>query len=207
MTSAAIGAGRFFIGRGPTIQAWPVTKPAGCPAAHQPTYLQSPLVDRHRRACSRAPGAVPRRPRPFTPPRATAWSLSAATGRQAWSGTLGATRRARPPIANGFVYVPTASGERDVFKSNGCGRAMPAPCGPRTPAARSASSLPSWRVGIYIASADGIIKAFPSAGCDRPTCTALWSAATGSTITGGPVPALGNLYVGTADGHPLSYGL
>jgi outer membrane protein assembly factor BamB len=58
---------------------------------------------------------------------------------------------------------------------------------------------------VYTASANGVVNAFPAAGCGTATCASLWSAATGSTVTGGPVPALGNLYVGTADGRLIAY--
>jgi hypothetical protein len=44
-------------------------------------------------------------------------------------------------------------------------------------------------------------------GCGVSTCPSLWSAATGSTITGAPAIGLGKVFVGTGDGRVIAYGL
>ena len=58
---------------------------------------------------------------------------------------------------------------------------------------------------VYTGSDDGSVDAFVAAGCGAPTCTALWSAETGSRITGAPAVSRGQLYVGTADGRVVAY--
>jgi outer membrane protein assembly factor BamB len=58
---------------------------------------------------------------------------------------------------------------------------------------------------VFTGSADGTLHAFPAAGCDAPTCAPVWSAATGSEITGAPAVSGGQLYVGTADGWLIAY--
>jgi outer membrane protein assembly factor BamB len=208
VTSVAIGADRFFIGRGTAIQAWPVARPASCPPVLG-TPVCNPLWSNPTGATAAGHPVV-------SPDDATVYAaagprlvaLSAATGLQAWSGTLGATASAAPAIGNGFVYVPTASGKLDVFDANGCGQVICAPLWSANTGS-SISQQPAVVAGglVYSASANGTITAYPAAGCHHPTCTAVWSAATGSAITGGPVPALGNLYVGTADGRLIAYGL
>ena len=50
--------------------------------------------------------------------------------------------------------------------------------------------------------------AFTAAGCGSATCEALWTAGTGSSaVSGGPAVSGGQLYVGTADGQVIAYGL
>jgi len=53
------------------------------------------------------------------------------------------------------------------------------------------------------------MRAFDAAGCGAgvTTCEPLWSASTGSSVTGAPAVSGGRLYVGTADGRLLAYGL
>jgi outer membrane protein assembly factor BamB len=134
-------------------------------------------------------------------------ALHAANGTRAWTGTLAGTASAAPAVSAAFVYVPTTTGDLQVFAANGCGKSTCAPLWiahtqssiTRQPAATSGGL-------VYTASADGKVRAFPAAGCGTATCTAVWSAATGSTITGGPVAALGNLYIGTDDGRLVAYG-
>ena len=60
---------------------------------------------------------------------------------------------------------------------------------------------------VYTGSADGSVVAVDAAGCGAATCTAVWSAETGSRITGAPAVSNGRLYVGTADARLLAYRL
>jgi outer membrane protein assembly factor BamB len=62
--------------------------------------------------------------------------------------------------------------------------------------------------GVVFAGADdGTVRAFDAAGCGAPSCAPLWSDATGSATTGAPAVNQGRLYVGTADGRVVAYGL
>lgn len=209
-TSAAVAPTRLVIGLGAGVASWPLAKPTNCQVVSGVTFCppawSTPL------ATTLPGGAHP----VLSPDDATVYAaagsslvaLDAATGTQLWAGTLGASAASAPAVGNGFVYVPTSSGELDVFKLDGCGQMT---CTPQWHAnTTSAISQPPAVVPgglVYTASADGVVRAYPSAGCGTTTCTSLWSAATGSTITGGPVPALGNLYVGTADGRLIAYTL
>jgi outer membrane protein assembly factor BamB len=51
-----------------------------------------------------------------------------------------------------------------------------------------------------------VTGAFASGGCGAEVCAPLWSAATGSAISGGPAVSDGVVYVGTADGRLVAYG-
>lgn len=62
-----------------------------------------------------------------------------------------------------------------------------------------------WRGGVTGA-ADGTLAAYPAAGCGASTCASLWSASTGSRITGAPAISLGKVFVGTDDGRIIAYG-
>jgi PQQ-like domain len=209
-TSAAVGADRFFIGRGGAVQAWPLAQPASCPIVSGITFCD-PIWT------TTVGASGPSRSHPvLSPDDATVYfaagtsvaALAATTGAPAWSGALGAAASGPPALGNGYVYVPTGSGELDVFAANGCGHPS---CSPLWHAnTTSAITQPPAVVSggvVYTASADGTVRAYPSAGCGHTTCTSLWSAATGSTITGGPVPDLGKVYVGTADGRLIAYSL
>jgi outer membrane protein assembly factor BamB len=60
---------------------------------------------------------------------------------------------------------------------------------------------------VFTGSADGSVNGFDASGCEAPTCTALWSASTGSEITGAPAVSHGGIFVGTADGRLVAYAL
>lgn len=206
VTSPAVGPEHIFIGRDANVQSWPLAPPTNCTM----------------------PGGRPLCPPAWSTPTATAVAghpvlssddatvfaaagnsviaLDAASGTQAWAGTLDANASAAPAVGRDFLYVPTTSGDLQVFATNGCGKSKCTPLWTahthssitRQPAATSGGL-------VYTASADGTVRAYPAAGCGRATCASLWSAATGSTITGGPVAALGHLYIGTNDGRLVTY--
>lgn len=61
---------------------------------------------------------------------------------------------------------------------------------------------------VFTGSANGSLHAFAAAGCGTASCDELWSADTGTAaITGAPAVSQGRLYVGTADGRVVAYGL
>ncbi len=210
VTSPAVASGELVIGQGAAVQAWPLTKPGSCQVTSGVTFCPPTWS-------TAVPAAFPAGGHPVLAPddstvyAATGTSLvalTAATGTKVWSGTLGAAASAAPAVGNGFIYVPTTSGELDVFALGGCGQAT---CAPQWHATTTSSitQAPAIVPGglVYTGSANGNLNAFPADGCGKAACASLWSAATGGTITGGPVPALGNVYVGTADGRLIAYTL
>jgi outer membrane protein assembly factor BamB len=60
---------------------------------------------------------------------------------------------------------------------------------------------------VFTGSSDGTVAAFDAAGCGAALCPRLWSRSTGSAITGAPAISVGHLYVGTADGRVVAFGL
>ncbi len=210
VTSPAVTSDHLIIGQGAAVQAWPLSTPGNCQVTSDVTFCP-PAWSTAVPAGFPAGGHPVLAPDDSTVYAATGTSLvalTAATGTKAWSGTLGAAASAAPAVGDGFIYVPTTSGELDVFALGGCGHAT---CAPQwhTTTTSSISQAPAVVPGglVYTGSANGNLNAFPAAGCGKAACASLWSAATGSTITGGPVPALGNLYVGTTDGRLIAYTL
>ena len=206
-TTAAIGPDRFFIGRGPAIAAFSLAKPASCidhfgvltcdpiwttPTSTTPTH---PVLSRDDTTVFAGAGHA-------------LVTLDATTGAAGWVGTLGAQVTEAPAIGDGRVYVPTATGELDVFDAAGCGTATCAPLW-TADAGSDITRSPAVVAGglVYTASDDGTVHAFPAAGCGHPTCASLWSVDTGGQISGGPVAALGRVLVGTDDGRLIAYGL
>jgi outer membrane protein assembly factor BamB len=106
-------------------------------------------------------------------------------------------------VADGTVFVPTADG-RLV--------ALDAATGARSWTASTGVELgvqPAVAGGVvFTGSDDGALHAFTAAGCGSATCEPLWTASTGSSaVSGGPAVSGGQLYVGTADGQVVAYGL
>ena len=60
---------------------------------------------------------------------------------------------------------------------------------------------------VVVGAEDGTVSAFATDGCGYSTCAPLWSDDTGSTITGAPAISVGRVFVGTADGRLIAYGL
>lgn len=207
-TSPAVGAGRVFIGNGLVIEAYTVTKPTNCTVTFgysfcEPIWSTSTTTPVAGHPVLSADDATV-----FAAAGTKLVTLNAATGTPGWTGTLGATASKAPAIGNGFVYVPTSTGELDVFAEGGCGQATCAPLWTATTG--SAITQPPAVVPgglVYTASADGTLRAYNAAGCPTSPCPSRWSATTGSAITGGPVPGLGQIYIGTEDGRLIAYGL
>ncbi len=206
-TTAAVGPDRFFIGRGLAIQAFSLAKPASCTdnsgvLVCDPIWSTPSATGTTHPVLSRDDSTV------FAGAGHSLVTLDAATGAPGWVGNLGAQVTEAPAIGNGLVFVPTTTGELDVFDATGCGHAT---CDPlwTADAGSDITRSPAVVAGglVYTASDDGTLHAFPAAGCGHPTCTSLWSVDTGGYITGGPVAALGRIFVGTDDGRLIAYGL
>jgi outer membrane protein assembly factor BamB len=106
-------------------------------------------------------------------------------------------------LADGSLFVPTGDG-LVVLAAGGCGSAECAPVW--TADTGDLRAQPAVAGGVVFAGAqDGAVTAHPVAGCGASTCAPVWSTTTGSAITGGPVVANGQLYVGTADGRLIAY--
>jgi outer membrane protein assembly factor BamB len=58
---------------------------------------------------------------------------------------------------------------------------------------------------VFTASTTGNLRAFDATGCGASTCDPLWSASTGSAITGAPAVSGGRLFIPTDDSRLISY--
>lgn len=208
-STPAVGPDHVFIGRDGNVEGWTLAKPANCttqggqpfcsPAWSKPVggdIAGHPVVSADDSVVYAASGTQ-------------LFAFAASDGTQLWAATLGSTAAAAPAVTNGYVYVPTSSGDLQVFAANGCGQSTcSASWTDQTGSAISTTPAVVSGGVVYVASADGNLRAYSSSGCGSATCTtALKTLATGSTVTGGPVAALGHLYVGTTDGHVVAYGL
>lgn len=142
----------------------------------------------------------------------TVYALDAATGAVRWSAAVGSAVTSSPALAEGSLYVPTASGDLVVLDADGCGAST---CAPVWSGATGSAidRQPAVAGGVvFTASADGTLHGFDAGGCGSGTCPDLWSAATGAQLSGGPIVSGGQLYV-TFDGENgtqgglLAYGL
>jgi outer membrane protein assembly factor BamB len=137
---------------------------------------------------------------------ATLYAVDPATGAIDWSTPVGAAISEPAAVADRTEFVPTADG-RLV--------ALDAATGARSWTASTGVELgvqPAVAGGVvFTGSDDGALHAFTAAGCGSATCEPLWTASTASTgssaVSGGPAVSGGQLYVGTADGQVVAYGL
>jgi len=135
----------------------------------------------------------------------TVYAIDTATGAVRWSGSTGSAVAEPPALAQGSLFVPTASGALVVFDADGCGAAT---CAARwsTPTGSALTVQPAVAGGVVFTGADdGTLQAFAADGCGAATCSASWSEALGSSITGAPAISLGKLFVGTEDGRLIAY--
>lgn len=209
VTRTAVGADHLFIGRGATLQSFPVAPPTNCTTTQGQTFCPPTWSTGVAADIAGHPVLSPDDAVVYAAAGTQVVALRATDGVQLWSATLASSATAAPAVANGSVYVPTSNGDLVVFAANGCGTST---CTPSwTDQTGSAiSTTPAVVSGgvVYVASADGNLSAYAAAGCGSATCTsALKTLATGSTVTGGPVAALGHVDVGTADGRVIAYGL
>lgn len=133
----------------------------------------------------------------------TMYALDPATGAIQWSTSVGAAISAPAAVADGTVFVPTADGRLVALDAATGGRSWTASTGVEL------GVQPAVAGGVvFTGSDDGALHAFAAAGCGSATCEPLWTASTGSSAgSGGPAVSGGQLYVGTADGQVIAYGL
>jgi outer membrane protein assembly factor BamB len=214
-TSPAVGSQAIFLGSGDSVERFPLAPPAGYPSSCTspgpgfctPTWSTSlggtglgPIA---------GPVLSPDGNTVFAVDGSTVSAIDANTGAVQWTGTLSATVSSSPALAGSSLYVPLSNGQLEVFASGGCGQATCAPQWAGNIGTSSITHQPAVVAGgvVFTASADGSLHALPAAGCGKAMCKPLLSVQTGSQITGGPVVAFGQLYVGTNDGKVLAYGL
>ncbi len=196
-----VGADRFFVSRGNTVSAYPLTKPNGC-AETRPEY--------HFVEC----------------PSLWSVTLQAAVNRRV---TLSEDGRTLVLTAGPFIAgLDPADGSLDWFASKSGPSSfltVPAVDGATTFAVDGAGKLwaydrdgcpggqctPQWSADtggdvvvqptiaggvVYTATTGGVIRAFPAAGCGASTCSNLWEGSVASAPTGLAV-ALGRVFVAT----------
>ena len=111
---------------------------------------------------------------------------------------MGAAISAPAAVADGTVFVPTADGRLVALDAATGGRWWTASTGVEL------GVLAAVAGGVvFTGSDDGGLHAFAAAGCGSATCEPLWTA----SVSGGPAVSGGQLYVGTADGQVIAYGL
>lgn len=131
----------------------------------------------------------------------TVHALDARTGRVSWSAPVGAGVSGEPAVADQTLYVPTADGTLVVLDS--IGRVLW-----EADAGNELGSQPAVAGGlVFTVATDGTVHAFDAAGCGAETCEPLWSDSVDGRIIAAPAVSDGRLYVGTADGRLISYGL
>lgn len=137
----------------------------------------------------------------------TLYAVETQAGDILWSADVGSAVTDTPALADGSLFIPTASDGLVVLDANGCGVSA---CSPTWSGSTGSSITQQPAVAggvVFVGTDDGTVHAFDAAGCSAPTCSDLWSAATSSEITGAPAVSNGRLYVGTNDGRLIAYGL
>ncbi len=134
----------------------------------------------------------------------TLFALDAYTGAILWSVGVGGQVTAAPALAEGVLYVPTATGLVAVDdEGTVLWRAQPGTW---------ISGQPAVAGGVvYTGALDGTVRAFDADGCGSPTCSTLWSATTDDPVISAPVVSDAQLYVVSATnneaGHLVAFGL
>lgn len=144
-------------------------------------------------------------------------ALDAATGEVLWTTPVGSTVGATPALADGRLFVLLEDGQLVALDATDGGKVWRAQAGVGT-----RRKQPAVAGGLVFTAtsplddSDGSVHAFDVTGCGKKgkkkdgkdgTCDPLWSASTGSGITGAPAVSNGQLYVGTSDGRLVAYGL
>ena len=135
-----------------------------------------------------------------------------ATGAVLWDRSSGPG--GPPALTADTIYTATADGLLHAYSvdgspQNGCPGGT---CDPSWSASLGftpdLSLQPAVAGGVvFVAGAGGEIAAVDAAGCGSPPCAPLWTGSVGSQITGSPAVSNGQLYVGTADGRLVAFGL
>ncbi len=119
-----------------------------------------------------------------------------------------------PALTADTVYTATADGLLHAYSvdgspQNGCPGGTCDPSWSATLGFTPDLSLQPAVAGgvVFVAGAGGEIAAVDAAGCGSPPCAPLWTGSVGSQITGSPAVSNGQLYVGTADGRLVAFGL
>ncbi|MBK5289534.1 MAG: PQQ-binding-like beta-propeller repeat protein, partial [Acidimicrobiia bacterium] len=120
-TSAAVGTARFFIGQGSALEAYPLTKPGNCTSQYSTDFCPPIWSVPLRSSVAGNPVLSEDETTVYAAAGDKLVARYAADGTPRWTGTLGAPASAAPALANGYVFVPTNSGELDVF-TTGCGK-------------------------------------------------------------------------------------
>ncbi|GAA3341195.1 hypothetical protein GCM10020358_31620 [Amorphoplanes nipponensis] len=115
-----------------------------------------------------------------------------------------------PAVAGGVAYVGTDQGLLIAWPATGCGADQ---CDPlwTAPLSNGAFTTPAVAGGlVFVSSAGnaenglGTLAAFPAAGCGRPSCRPVWTAAVPNTDSS-PTVAGGVLYIVANDGRLLAF--
>lgn len=135
----------------------------------------------------------------------TLFALDASTGAILWHVDVGAQVTAAAALAEGVLYVPTASGLVAVDEEAGAVLW-------RGQAGAWISGQPAVAGGVvYTGAVDGAVRGFDADGCGAPSCAPLWSAATDDPVISAPVVSDARLYVVSATdneaGHVVAFGL
>jgi outer membrane protein assembly factor BamB len=142
----------------------------------------------------------------------TSRAYETATGDVLWERSTGTG--GTPALAAGVLYVADDDGMLHAYSVDGSPQAgcTGGTCDPLWSASLGFApdlSLQPAVAGavVFVAGTGGELAAFDAAGCGSPPCTSLWTASVGSQITGSPAVSNGQLYVGTADGRLVAFGL
>jgi outer membrane protein assembly factor BamB len=137
-------------------------------------------------------------------------AFESATGVRLWSYNLAAGVIAAPAVADGHVFVGTTAGKLVALPEQ-C--AAP-PCAPswtsevgapvnRQPAVAGTADT----AVVFATSTTGELRAFAAAGCGSAVCPPVWTADAGSGVNAAPAVSDGRLFISTAGGELVAYGL
>jgi len=130
-----------------------------------------------------------------------------------WTSTNLAQVIDSPTVANGLVYVgsqtsPTsAAGKVDVFRADGCGKAVCAPIWRGVAGTQSILHSSPTVVGgrVYVGSYDGKMYVFNANGCGARLCQPLWTGSTGGHIESTPTVVGDTVFIGSDDGKLYAF--
>ncbi len=134
-----------------------------------------------------------------------------------WTGQTGGPIEGSVAVSRGVVYV--GSGDGDLYAFDAAGQTncsgTPLVCAPlwtgTTGGPMQFGASPAVANGlVYVGSGDSSLYAFDAAGIlncsgDPKSCSPLWTAPTGGSITSTPAVAGGVLYVGSNDGNLYAF--